>query len=193
MGIRAEGWQINTCICILLVIYIIQDPVPLFSLFLSLTDVSKPILCHQYYPTCTSIVKFFILGGCSALPPPFWLCQPNCLSFFYYIFFFEKCSGFFFGGGGGGVRAKNKFFSTTNFFFKNVPGVLKWFFGGGGVGEILGAPHAAPGSHAGSENDTLPLTMTHDRRQFWNDSPCRTKVIIWKPWRRKKKQILTKP
>ena len=49
-----------------------------------------------------------------------------------------------------------------------------WWVGGGG-------------GRAGSENDTLlPLTMTHDRRTFRNDPPFRSKIIVRKPWRKKK-------
>ena len=62
--------------------------------------------------------------------------------------------------GGGGVEFKNKkklggggekfpsFFSLLNFFFLNVPGVLKrmqtqiYFSGGGGGFGVFGAPHA---------------------------------------------------
>ena len=47
-------------------------------------------------------------------------------------------------GGGGGGR---KIFSLLNFFFKNVPGVLKRmqtkiYFSGGGDFGVFGAPHA---------------------------------------------------
>ena len=67
------------------------------------------------------------------------------------------------GGAGGGwkflvtekkILAKTSFFlSLLNFFFKNVPGVLKCmhnFFRGGGGGDfgVFGAPHAPTrGSH----------------------------------------------
>ena len=65
---------------------------------------------------------------------------------------------------------------------KNVPGVLKRFWG------VWGAPHPHPGV-AGSENDTLlPMTMTCDRLKFWSGPAWRSKVIIRKPWRRKNKK-----
>ena len=54
---------------------------------------------------------------------------------------------------------------------------------------MFGAPHAPPGGRAGSENDTLlPMTMTCDRFKFWSGLAWRSKVIIRKPWRRKKKK-----
>ena len=89
------------------------------------------------------------------------------------------------GRGGGGERKQI-------FYFKNVPGVLKhmhtFFFPGGGGGG-LGRPRPPPGGHTGSENDTLlPMTMTCDRLKFWSGPAWRSKVIIWKPWRRKNKQ-----
>ena len=62
---------------------------------------------------------------------------------------------------------------------------------GGGLG-VFGAPHAPPappGGREGSENDTLlPMTMTCDRLKFWSGPAWRSKVIIRKPWRRKKKK-----
>ena len=78
--------------------------------------------------------------------------------------------------GGGG--AKNfSFFSLLNFFFKDVPGVLKrmqtkiYFSGGGGGGILgcLGRPTPPPGGRAGSENDTLlPMAMTCDRLKSYH-------------------------
>ena len=59
----------------------------------------------------------------------------------------------------------------------------------GGLG-CLGRPTPPPGGRAGSENDTfLPMTMTCDRLKFWSGPAWRSKVIIRKPWRRKKKKI----
>ena len=87
--------------------------------------------------------------------------------------FSKKCSCGLKTGGGGG-----EFFSLLNLFFL--------FFGGGG---ILGRPTPPPGGRAGSENDTLlPMTMTCDRLKFWSGPAWRSKVIIRKPWRRKKKK-----
>ena len=52
----------------------------------------------------------------------------------------------------------------------------------------LGRPTPPPGGRAGSENDTLlPMTMTCDWLKFWNGPAWRSKIIIRKPWRRKKK------
>ena len=105
------------------------------------------------------------------------------------------CRGRGGGGGGGGCKflltktcswgLKTQFF-PYNFFFENVPGVLKHtqlFFWG-----ILGClrrPTPPPGGREGSENDTL-LPMTRDRPKFWNGSTWQSKVIIRKPWRRRK-------
>ena len=84
------------------------------------------------------------------------------------------------GGGGGGWNFELK---------KNAIKKCSWglkthaqnnlFFGGGGDF----------GGRAGSENDTLlPMTMTCDRLKFWSGPAWRSKVIIWKPWRRKNKK-----
>ena len=60
---------------------------------------------------------------------------------------------------------------------------------GGGILGCLGRPTPPPGGRAGSENDTLlPMTMTCDRLKFWSGPAWRSKVIIRKPWRRKKKK-----
>ena len=96
-----------------------------------------------------------------------------------------------------GVLKRQKclsFFSLLNFFFfKNVPGALKrmqtkiYFSGGGGDFGVFGAPHAPT---RGSENNTLlPMAMTCDRLKFWSGPAWRSKVIIRKPWRRKKKKF----
>ena len=83
------------------------------------------------------------------------------------------------------------FFFHYNFFFLNVPGVLKRKnkVDGGDILGYLGRPTPPPGGRAGSENDTLlPLTMTCDRQKFWNGPHWQSKVIIRKPWRRKNKK-----
>ena len=67
------------------------------------------------------------------------------------------------GGGGGGF--------PTNFFFKNVPGVLKrmYKFCLGGILGCFGHPTSPPGGRTGLENYTLlPMTMTCDRLKFWS-------------------------
>ena len=77
-------------------------------------------------------------------------------------------------GGWGGVEV----FSNWKYFFR------KNIF----LGQILGCLGCA-----GSENDTLlPMTMTCDRFKFWSGPAWRSKVIIRKPWRRKKKKIKIK-
>ena len=59
----------------------------------------------------------------------------------------------------------------------------------GGILGCLGRPTTPPGGRAGSENNTLlPMTMTCDRLKFWSGPAWRSKVIIRKPWRRKKKK-----
>ena len=73
-------------------------------------------------------------------------------------------------------RKISEFFSLLNFFR-------------GGILGCLGRPTPPPGGRAGSENDTLlPMTMTCDRLKFWSGPAWRSKVIIRKPWRRKKKK-----
>ena len=63
------------------------------------------------------------------------------------------------------------------------------FFGGGGILGCLGRPTPPPGGRAGSENNTLlPMTMTCDRLKFWSGPAWWSKVIIRKPWRRKKEK-----
>ena len=64
------------------------------------------------------------------------------------------------------------------------------FFRGGGTDfGVFGAPHAPTRGRAGLENDTLlPMTMTCDWFKFWSGPAWRSKVIIRKPWRRKKKK-----
>ena len=108
------------------------------------------------------------------------------------------------GGGGGGVEFLNEkknaikkcswgLKTRKKCCFKNVPGVLKrmhkiiyFWGGGGGILGCLGRPTPPPGGRAWSENDTLlPMTMTCDRLKFWSGPAWRSKVIIWKPWRRK--------
>ena len=62
----------------------------------------------------------------------------------------------------------------------------------GGDFGVFGAPTPPPGGRAGSENDTLlPLTKTHDRPNVMVSAkivPCRSKVIVGKPWRRNNKK-----
>ena len=87
----------------------------------------------------------------------------------------------------GGGRWKISIFCSS----KNVPGVLKsiWRGGGGQILGCLGRPTPPPGGRAGLENDTLlHMTMTCDRFKFWSGPAWRSKVIIRKPWRWKKKK-----
>ena len=88
---------------------------------------------------------------------------------------------------------KKYFFSLLNFFLKCSWGSethAKKKFSGGGILGCLGRPTPPPGGRAGSENDTLlPMTMTCDQLKFWSGPAWRSKVIIRKPWRRKKKKI----
>ena len=90
---------------------------------------------------------------------------------------------YFFGG---------EFFSLLNFFFKNVPGVLKrmqifyFFRRGGGFWGVWGSPRPHPGVARGRKTILLPMTMTCDQLKFWSGPAWRSKVIIRKPWRRKK-------
>ena len=94
------------------------------------------------------------------------------------------------GGGEDGI------FNWNFFSLRNVPGVLKRkkyffpnkFFGGGGGGNfgVFGAPHAPTGGSRGvGKQYTLPMTC--DWLKFWSGPAWRSKVIIRKPWRRKKK------
>ena len=94
-------------------------------------------------------------------------------------------------GGGGEVE----FLTEKQFFAKKCSWVLKRkkkqkkHFGGGGILGCLGRPTPPPGGRAGSENNTLlPMTMTCDQLKFWSGPAWRSKVIIRKPWRRKKKK-----
>ena len=98
----------------------------------------------------------------------------------------------FFWGGGAKIL-----FSLLNFFFQKCSWgsethAKKIIFGGGGILGCLGRPTPPPGGRggrAGLENDTLlPMTMTCDRLKFWSGPAWRSKVIIRKPWRRKKKK-----
>ena len=98
----------------------------------------------------------------------------------------------FFLGGGGGDENFQSFFSLLKFKKKCSWGSethanKNLFFGGGGGG-VWGVWGAPPGGRAGSENNTLlPMTMTCDWLKFWSGPAWRSKVIIRKPWRRKKK------
>ena len=68
------------------------------------------------------------------------------------------------GGGGGGGQQMYKYFFYYKFIFSKKN---SW------------GPE--------TQNDTLlPLIMIYDRRKFQNDPPWRSKVIVQKPWRRKK-------
>ena len=98
----------------------------------------------------------------------------------------KKNNKLFFLGGG---RKISEFFFPTIFFETHANKNL--FFGGGGGGILgcLGHPTPPPGGRAGSENNTLlPMTMIWDRLKFWSGPAWRSKVIIRKPWRRKKKK-----
>ena len=70
--------------------------------------------------------------------------------------------------GGGGGRKISKFFFPSNFFFKNVPGVLKrthriCFWGGG----VFGAPHA-PTRGSRWVGKQYTSSYDRDRLKFWN-------------------------
>ena len=99
-------------------------------------------------------------------------------------------------GGGGEVEFLTEFCFFAKFFFQKCSwgsethANKKLFFGGGGILGCLGRPTPPPGGRAGSENNTLlPMTMICDRLKFWSGPAWRSKVIIRKPWRRKKKKI----
>ena len=106
------------------------------------------------------------------------------------LFIIARGLGWVFWGLGGGVQVGGggRWNIELNIFFslRNVPGGEK--FGGGG---ILGRPTPPPGGRAGSDNNTLlPMTMTCDRLKFWSGPAWWSKVIIRKPWRRKKIKII---
>ena len=127
-----------------------------------------------YISHCTVIVGLFIIARGLR-----WVSVPRGWKFLLTThFFLQKMflgletpkknleGGDFLRGWGGG-----SFYWLHFFFFK---------FGGGG---ILGHLTPPPGGRAGSENDTLlPLTMTGKN----SEPPWQSKVIVRKPWRRKK-------
>ena len=87
------------------------------------------------------------------------------------------------------AKKNSEFFSLLIFLFQRCSwGSEIFFFGGGGDFGVFGAPHAPT---RGSRGVGKQYTSSHDHDmwpvKFWSGPAWRSKVIIRKPWRRKKK------